>query len=140
MKVKLDLSADKRRVLLVDDEQDVTESLSMNLEATGEFVVHAINDPRQAKAAAREFKPDIIVLDVVMPGMDGGDVQASLRADPQLKDIPIVIVTALISDNEAGGAPIENQGVHMLGKPARLETLIPLLRAKPESPSAGSEG
>ena len=121
-----------RRVLLIDDETDVTESLTMNLEATGEFEVLATNDPRQALAVAREFEPNVIVLDVVMPGMDGGDVQAALRADPNLKEIPIVMVTALVSNNDAAGGAVETGGVHMLAKPVRLETLLPLLRAPEE--------
>ena len=132
MKLNYKSAADteKRRVLLIDDEQDVTESLTTNLEATGEFLVRAVNNPLQAVASAREFKPDVIVLDVVMPGMDGGDVQAALRADPKLNEIPIVMVTALVSSNDAGGGSLEAGGVHMLAKPVRLETLVPLLRSQ----------
>jgi CheY-like chemotaxis protein len=139
MKIKLkhkegDAPSELRRVLLIDDEQDVTDSLSMNLEATGEFEVKAINDPRQALDTAREFSPDVIVLDVVMPGMDGGDVQAALHADPTLKNTPIVMVTALVSNNDTSGGTVESGGVHMLAKPVRLETLLPLLRG------SGGEG
>lgn len=135
MKIKLkhkenEPSGNLRRVLLIDDEQDVTDSLSMNLEATGEFEVKAINDPREALDTARAFNPDVIVLDVVMPGMDGGDVQAALRADPVLKNTPIVMVTALVSSGDGGGGTMEAGGVHMLAKPARLETLLPLLRGE----------
>jgi len=67
-----------------------------------------------------------------MPGMDGGDVQAALRADPDLKDVPIVMVTALVSSNDTAGGSVEAGGVHMLAKPVRLETLLPLLRAPGE--------
>ena len=123
-------SAERRRVLLIDDEADVTDSLSTNLEATGKFEVKAINDPRQALATAQDFSPDVIVLDVVMPGMDGGDVQAALRADPVLKEVPIVMVTALVSNNDATSGSVEAGGAHMLPKPVRLETLLPLLLPK----------
>ena len=135
-KVRINLSTEKRRVLLIDDERDVTESLSVNLEATGEFSVRSVNDPRQAIATAREFEPHVIVLDVVMPGMDGGDVQAAIRRDPKLKDTPIVMVTALLSGNEVGDGSVESDGVHMLAKPVRLEKLVTLLRAQPSAEGA----
>ena len=131
------VETDKRRVLLVDDERAVTETLSFNLEATGEFAVQAVNDPRQAVRVAREFAPHIIVLDVIMPGMDGGDVQAALRRDPKLKDIPIVMVTALVSNNETADGSLESGGVHMLGKPVRLDTLVALLRKHTKNPANG---
>ena len=69
--------------------------------------------------------PDVILLDLVMPGMDGGDVSALFQTKPQLKDIPIIMLTALISQGEtsedavalAGGNPV-------LPKPVKLDTLI----------------
>lgn len=119
--------SDKKRILLVDDEKDITESLTINLEATGKYTVHTVNDPREAVSTARSFKPDIIILDVVMPKMDGGDVQSAIRADSQLKKVPIILVTALLSNDEIGGGAREASGDYMLAKPVRLPVLVKLI-------------
>ena len=124
------VGAAKRRVLLVDDEYDVTEALTINLEATGDYTVKAVNDPRQTIAVAREFRPDIIILDVVMPGMDGGDVQRAIRSDRHLKDTPIVMVTALVSRDEVGDGALEAGGDYMLAKPVKLATLVELIEQR----------
>jgi len=129
--------ADKKRILLVDDEKDITESLTINLEATGKYVVHTVNDPRQAVSEARNYKPDIVILDVVMPKMDGGDVQSAIRSDPQLKDVPIILVTALLSNDEIGGGAREASGDYMLAKPVRLPVLVNLIDQRIEACSKG---
>src|SRR4051812_5997949 len=64
----------KRRILIVDDEPDFTFMMGLTLEQTGQFEVRQENDAFQALATAREFLPDLILLDVMMPDMDGGDV------------------------------------------------------------------
>ncbi|MEZ5433771.1 MAG: response regulator [Verrucomicrobiales bacterium] len=71
-----------------------------------------------------EFKPDIILLDVVMPGLDGGDISAALKQDPVLSKVPVLIITALVSNDETGENAVISSGDQvMIAKPIRLEVL-----------------
>jgi len=88
---------DKKRILLVDDEPSFTRLIKLNLEQIGPYEVRVENDGKQAFKAAREFHPHLVLLDVIMPEIDGGEVAAQIRADPQLKDTPIVFLTAVVS-------------------------------------------
>src|SRR5712691_3253920 len=90
----------KKRILLVDDEATITRTLKLYLEGTGAYEVRAENRGSAALEAARTFKPDLILLDVAMPDMDGGDVAAQIRGDEALKDSPIVFLTALVKKQE----------------------------------------
>jgi two-component system, OmpR family, alkaline phosphatase synthesis response regulator PhoP len=84
-----------KRILIVDDEAGVTRSLKLTLEATAGYEVRTENDSARAIDTARDFRPHLILLDVLMPHLDGCDVSARLHADPELKDTPIVFLTAL---------------------------------------------
>lgn len=86
----------KRKVLLVDDEKSFTNLLKLNLEQTGRYDVRVVNWSEDALPSAREFRPDIMLLDIIMPRMPGGNVVAQFEADPELKDLPIVFLTAAI--------------------------------------------
>jgi len=68
-------------------------------------------------ADARAFRPELILLDVMMPELDGGDVAAQLQADPLLRDIPIVFLTALVSNEETGGHEMVCGSMPYLAKP-----------------------
>ena len=72
------------------------ELIKINLEKTGEFEVQIENDSTLALGTTRRFQPDAILLDVVMPGMDRGDVQAQFQGDPFLSSVPIILLTALV--------------------------------------------
>ena len=117
-----------RKILLVDDEAGFTDLLKMNLERSGRYEVAIENDSTKAVAAAREFQPDVIVLDVVMPGMDGGDVQAALQDDPRLAGIPVVMLTALVDSTELSEGAVAQAGSQMvLPKPVNLNLLFRVL-------------
>src|SRR2546426_9287773 len=79
----------KKRILLVDDETSFTRLLKLNLEQTDDYEVRVENWAEDALMAAREFRPDLVLLDVMMPRMIGGGVAALLRADASLKETPI---------------------------------------------------
>ena len=87
------------RILIVDDEPDFTALLKENLEESGNYMVRQINDSSLALKAAVEFRPHLCIVDVVMPGMDGGDVVAQIRAEPSLKKVPVMMLTALVEEN-----------------------------------------
>jgi len=110
----------KKRLLIVDDESGFTRLLKLTLEKTGHYTVLEENDGTAAWLVAREFRPDIIFLDIVMPKIDGGDVARQIRSDPLLSHVPIVFLTAIVSKNETGS---DIGGFPFLAKPVSLEAL-----------------
>jgi two-component system phosphate regulon response regulator PhoB len=82
-----------QRILIVDDEADLAELLAYNLSAHG-YETRVANDGRTALAETAEFRPDVLVLDVMMPELSGLDVAKRLRSDPRTKSIPILMLTA----------------------------------------------
>jgi putative two-component system response regulator len=102
---------DMRRVLIVDNDKDSAHLVKVLLEKTGRYVVFEESDPIRAHLSARNFKPDLILLDVVMPERDGGEIAAQIQADPELHNTPIIFLTALVTRAEA------NTGLHIDGHP-----------------------
>lgn len=90
---------DSRRILVVDDEVDVTELLSYHLRQRG-FSVQSINDPRRALESARQFRPELIVLDIMMPDLNGLQVCRLIREDSSLKAVPIVFLSAKTEEGD----------------------------------------
>ena len=107
----------KTKVLIVDDDMAASRLLGMGLEKTGAFEVKVENSATQAFGRAREFRPNVILLDVCMPGADGGDVAFQIHDDPSLRSIPIIFLTSLISGHEASKAVMRG-GYEFLSKPA----------------------
>ncbi len=99
----------KPKVLLIDDEVDFTELLAANLEESG-FEVRQINNPTQTLREARTFLPDICVIDLVMPHMDGGDVVNALKSDPSLSATPVLMLTALVEENPEDHGELQMKG------------------------------
>ena len=114
----------KKRILIIDDESSFTRMVKLNLECLGGYAVLEVNRPHEALRGARTFQPDLILLDVIMPGVDGGEVAAKLRADPQLCGVPIVFLTATVSLPEAGRSGLNSGGFLFLAKPVALADLI----------------
>jgi len=118
---------DKRRILVVDDEAGVTRMLKLFLEATQAYEVRTENHGSRAVAAAREFRPHLVLLDVVMPDMDGATVAAEMGADAKLKDTPIVFLTALVTRKEAGGSGRNIGGWPFVAKPVDPDRIVELI-------------
>lgn len=113
---------EKKRILIVDDESGFTRLLKLTLERTGGYLVREENDGTKALMAAREFSPDLILLDIVMPKIDGGDVASQIKADPMLKGTRIVFLTAIVSKKEAATGGLIG-GFPFIAKPVSLEAL-----------------
>jgi CheY-like chemotaxis protein len=117
----------KKRILLVDDEKSLTTLLKLNLEETGDYEVRVENWPEDALPAAREFNPDIVLLDLIMPRMPGGNVAALFGEDPLLKATPIVFLTAAVRRSQVE----DNEGIicdhPCLAKPATVEEVIAMV-------------
>lgn len=119
------------RILVIDDDKGLTEMVKLNLEATGNYEVCVENRSLDAIETARRFRPDLILLDYVMPGMDGGDVAACLEQDPLLRTIPVLMVTALVSNREMGPDGTAHAGGQlMLAKPIRIPNLLRCIEAQ----------
>lgn len=114
-----------RRILVIDDEAGFTKLLKMNLEKTGQYEVRIENDSMNAVNAAHEFLPDAVLLDIVMPGMDGGDVAAQMQDEPLLQHIPVIMMTALVSQEETSQDAVAQAGaMNVLPKPVNLDVLL----------------
>lgn len=82
----------KKKILVIDDEPGFTRLLKVVMR---HFEIREENNSLQAIEAARAFKPDLILLDIIMPELDGGDVAAKLKEDPDLRHIPVIFLSAL---------------------------------------------
>ncbi len=119
----------RNRILIVDDEAATTRLLQMNLEHTGRFEVRVENNPNLVVAVAAEFQPEVIILDVVMPGMDGGDVAAALKEHPSLCNVPVIFLTATIRKAEVDARGGVLGGYPFLAKPASTTSIIAMIEA-----------
>ncbi len=89
----------KNKILIVDDEKDTLLMLEKRLIAEGYFVLSADNG-KDAITIAKSKRPDLIILDVLMPGMDGSEVAERLKDDSRTRNIPVIFLTALLTRKE----------------------------------------
>ena len=120
----------KKRILVVDDEPDFTNMLRLTLESHGYYEVREENDAEAARAAAREFDPDLVVLDIMMPQLDGSEVAAALKQDPMTREVPVIFLTALVSREDAPMGTCSSGGQTFLPKNIRIEKLIACIEDK----------
>jgi len=112
-----------KKILIVDDEAGFTRLIKLTLEKTGDYQVAEVNDGTRAWETARKFRPDLILLDIVMPKIDGGDVASQLKSDDSLKNVPIVFLTAIVSKKEAVPGGLIG-GFPFISKPVSLDDLV----------------
>src|SRR6202171_1864875 len=96
------------RVLIVDDDVNLSRLAGMILENSGKYEVMIVNESVRALPAALQFRPDVMLLDVDMPEKSGGDLAREAAGDARLRDVPILFLTGLVSHQEAGGNPPES--------------------------------
>jgi CheY-like chemotaxis protein len=113
----------KKKILVVDDEPDLTMLIKLNLELNGNYEVREENRAISAVEAARDFQPDLILLDVMMPEMDGGDIAAALGADYQLRHIPVIFLTATVQREELNAPMAMIGGRPFMAKPVDMDAL-----------------
>jgi len=104
-----------RRVLLIDDEDDIREVAQLSLEVVGRWEVLTASSGAEGIERAAAHQPDAILLDVMMPDMDGPTTFKGLRANPATCDIPVVLLTAKIFDSTTDRNGLE--GITVIGKP-----------------------
>ncbi len=114
----------KKKILIIDDEQGFSEMVKLNLESTNKYEVKLEIDSRNALSSVRKYRPDLILLDVIMAHMEGPDVARVISEDSALKEIPTIFLTATVTQKEVdeGGGMIG--GHPFVAKPSSLETLL----------------
>jgi len=106
---------EKKRILYVEDDRDVARLTKIMLERRRPYDVKLETDSTKALGVAQLFHPDVILLDMIMPDMDGGDVACQIRQDAELKGVPIIFITAVAN-------PIK--GFPCISKPTVIEDVI----------------
>ena len=113
----------KPRILIVDDNPRFSHSARLILQESGQYVVCEENDAASAAETARSFRADLILLDLVMPQLDGAEVAAQVESDWALHGVPIVFVTGLVTRDEArNGQRID--GHRVVSKPVSSFDLL----------------
>ena len=117
---------EKPRILIVDNKSRLASRARLLLDQSGKYVACTVIDPRRALETGRSFKPDLVLMDLIMPEEDGIEVAAQLAADWALHGIPIVFLTSLITAEEAkDGRRV--YGHRILPKPTSSQELIELI-------------
>jgi CheY-like chemotaxis protein len=117
---------EKPRILIVDNNSQFARSARLVLDQSGKYVACSVVDPRRALETARSFKPDLVIVDLIMPHEDGIEVATQLEADSALHGVPIVFLTSLITAEEAkDGRRV--YGHRILPKPASTSELFELV-------------
>lgn len=114
----------KGKILIVDDDPKLTRLLGVVLSKVGGYDFCEENRPSSVLKTARAFQPDLILMDVEMPGKNGGEVATEIGNDPVLAGTPIIFVTSLVSKSEAG----HYNGKRFMSKPVDPNLLLKTVR------------
>ena len=114
----------KGRILIVDDDPKLSRLIGVILERVGEYTLCEENRPSAAFKTAKAFQPDLILMDVDMPGKNGGEVASEIARDSQMRNTPIIFVTSLVSQKEAGSY----NGKRFMSKPVDPGLLLRTVR------------
>ena len=118
--------AEAKKILIVDDEQQLALAVKIRLQSRGYQVVTA-GDGKQALEAVEKEHPDLVILDILMPVMDGYEVYHLLKENPQTKDVPVIIVTAKgeRKDRQLG---LNGAAYNYIAKPFEIERVVAKVR------------
>ena len=120
--------AELSRILYVEDEPDIQAVAKIALENVGGFILKICSNGQEALQVAIEFQPDLLLLDVMMPGMDGPTTLTELRKIPELSTTPAVFMTAKVQPQEV--ELLRSQGaMDVIAKPFDPMTLAETVRA-----------
>lgn len=117
------LESGKRKILIVDDDQELVELITDVLERDGRFEVRSVNNGFDAGMMVKEYHPDLIVLDVMLPDINGKEVCQRVRGDKATADVRIICISGMVEDDKIGDlrAAGANDFLH---KPFEVEKLI----------------
>jgi DNA-binding response OmpR family regulator len=116
-----------QKILVVDDEPDIVKVLVARLKEHG-YETTTASDGNQALVQAEQYQPDLIILDIMMPGMDGTEAAQKLRENPKTQDIPIIFLSALQTKKEEQKEGERIGGNVILAKPFETDILLAKIR------------
>ncbi len=119
-------------VLVVDDESDIRDAVAEVLADEG-YVVHGAGDGAEALRKARAVRPSVVLLDLMMPGMNGWEFRAAQKGDPDIQDIPVIVLSAL-------GRVSGIDAADYIQKPFDLDRLLTAVRAQTHDEEPGRPG
>jgi CheY-like chemotaxis protein len=111
----------KWRLLIVDDEAEFASLLKLNLVRSGKYEVEVLSESVRVYDRLREFGPDLLIMDLLMPELDGQTILNSLRAEEETAQLPVIMLTALLPEKVAEA--VNHGGTLYLSKPVSLKTL-----------------
>ncbi len=112
-----------KKILIIDDDKNFSAFVKKGLEIKGDFEVLVCNDCRNGKELAKKIRPALILLDVMMPEIEGPDVAAQLRDDPETEQIPLIFLTSAVTEEEVRGKNAIG-GWQYLPKPVDINRLF----------------
>ncbi len=124
----------KKKILVIDDERGFTKMVKLNLEAAGDYEVKIQNNPIDALQTAIEFNPDLILLDVIMPDLEGPNVVYQFKNNEMLKNIQVIFITANITKEEVEAQEGYIGGHAFLAKPGTVDELIACIEKQLKNP------
>ena len=117
------LESGKRRVLIVDDDEDLVELIADHLERDSRFEIRTANNGFDAGMMVKEYRPDIIVLDVMLPDINGKEVCQRVRNDKTMEDVRIICISGMVEEDKV--ADLREAGADdFMHKPFEVEKLI----------------
>ena len=117
------LESGKRKALIVDDDEELVELIRDVLEADGRFEIRVANNGFDAGMMVKDYHPDIIVLDVMLPDINGKEVCQRVRSDTSLDDVKIVCISGMVEEDKV--ADLKEAGANQfMQKPFEIESLI----------------
>ena len=114
----------KKKILIVDDDKNVTKSLKISMEK--KYDILTLNDSMNAVSHAKYFEPDLMILDIMMPDISGGELAQEMKREKKLLDIPIIYLSGLINHSEER----EISDTQFLAKPVNFAKMLQLIESK----------
>jgi excisionase family DNA binding protein len=117
------LESGKRKILIVDDDNDLVDLMVDVLDRDGRFEIRSVDNGFDAGMMVREYRPDLIVLDVMLPDINGKEVCQRVRSDKKTADIKILCISGMVEDDKIGDLKAAGAD-DFLHKPFEVEALI----------------
>ena len=117
------LESGKRKLLIVDDDQELVELMSDAFARDGRFEIRTANNGFDAGMLVKEFRPDLVVLDIMLPDINGKEVCQRVRADPNMEDVRILCISGMVEEDKVQELRLSGAD-DFLHKPFDIEELI----------------
>lgn len=111
-------------ILIIDDEENFCKLVKKNLEQNGGFQVAMATNAEDGIETAKRLKPDLILLDIIMPGMDGGEAMSIIEQSEGIKNIPVVFLSAMVTKADVSSSKGVMSGYPVFSKTATADELI----------------